>query len=407
MAADTWTLRARWVLPGDGPPLEGGTVTVTGSRVAAVEPAGRRRADLDFGEAAVLPGLVNAHTHLDLGALRGRLPPPGGDFTAWLRAVIDYRRSSSTEEWLAAARAGVAESLRAGTTLVGDISTGGVSSEALAAGPLRATSYFELIGLTRPRARQAWADARAWLRRQAVTDTYRPGLSPHAPYTVRRGLFRLAARTGLPLAVHLAETRAELELLVSQTGPIRQFLESLGAWDPDGLVPALGWTTDLLARGGPLALAHGNYLEGPPARAVVVYCPRTHAYFGHPQHPFAALLRAGGRVALGTDSLASNPDLSVLAEMRFLWKHRRADLDGPTLLRMGTTWGAEALGWGHAVGTLRPGYFADLLVIPPAAGREDGPYEAVFGSDLPPQAVCLAGRWAHPAGATEANTGSS
>src|SRR5262245_38935385 len=125
-----WSLTARYVFPVDGPPLPGGVVTVSGDRIAAVEPHGTRTADVDLGNAAVLPGLVNAHTHLDLAGLRGKCPPTPG-FTQWLRGVIAHRRSRTPEETAADIEAGIRESIAAGTTLVGDIAAGGASWEPL------------------------------------------------------------------------------------------------------------------------------------------------------------------------------------------------------------------------------------------------------------------------------------
>src|SRR5205823_2688098 len=132
-----WTLTARWIFPVDGPALSGGTVTIDGETILAVEPHGARRADLDLGDVAVLPGLVNAHTHLDLSGMRG-LAPPSPDFTGWLRQVIAYRRNCPPEQVQADLHAGLAECLRFGTTLLGDISGDGSSWDVLADAPLRA-----------------------------------------------------------------------------------------------------------------------------------------------------------------------------------------------------------------------------------------------------------------------------
>ena len=144
----TFTIRARWVFPVVGPPLPDGTVTVEADRIAAVEPAGARTADIDLGNAAVLPGLVNAHTHLDLSGMRG-LAPPTPDFTAWLRQVIAHRRRRTPEQLRIDIRAGVVECLRFGSTLVGDISGDGTSWDVLAFAPLRAVIFRELAGFTR------------------------------------------------------------------------------------------------------------------------------------------------------------------------------------------------------------------------------------------------------------------
>jgi cytosine/adenosine deaminase-related metal-dependent hydrolase len=402
-AGSTWTLTARWVLPVSAPPLERGVVTVAGERIAAVGPRGSGRADVDLGDVAVLPGLVNAHTHLDLTGLRGRVPP-GENFTDWLRAVIAHRRARPPEQVEADVRAGVAESVGHGVTLLGDIAAGGGSWAALAGAPLRAVVFYEMLGLPEGRAAAALAAARDWLAAHPATATCRPGLSPHAPYSVRADLFFRAARLArerggrTPLAVHLAETREELELLHRRRGPFVAFLHELGVWDPEGLADSPRAVVRLCNQAVPRLFIHGNYLAPSarvPRRGTVVYCPRTHAHFGHPPHPFRSLLARGVRVALGTDSLASNPDLDPLAEARFL--HRRhPDLPAGDLVRMVTLAGAEALGWDDEAGSLYPGKSADLAVVPLPAGGGGDPYRLVLGSDLPVGRVLFRGRWVRP-----------
>ncbi len=391
---ETWALTARWVFPVAGPPLERGVVTVADERVAAVEPHGARRADVDLGDAAVLPGLVNAHTHLDLTGLRG-LAPPSPDFTGWLRRVIAHRRERTAEQVRADVAEGLAECLRFGTTLLGDISGDGGSWEALAEAPLRAVVFREMLGLPQERASGAWERLDRWLASRAPTPTCRPGVSPHAPYSVRASLFLAAATRGVPVAVHLAETAAEQELLVLRRGPFVPFLRDLGVWAPDGLAEDAGHVLRLLNGLAPTLLVHGNFLaaDAPvPANASVVYCPRTHAAFGHPPHPFRDFLARGMRVALGTDSLASNPDLDLLAEARSL--HRlHPDFPGEQLLRMATLSGAEALGWADEAGSLAPGKSADLIVIPLSPQEGGDPHRLVLASDAPVRGVLFRGRW--------------
>ncbi len=397
MSPFCFTLTARWILPLSGPPLPGGLVTVDGERIAAVEPHGTRPADLDLGDAAVLPGLVNAHTHLDLSGMRG-LAPPTSDFTAWLRRVIAHRRQRSPEQVRADVAAGLAEALRYGTTLVGDISGDGSSWQPLAEAPIRAVVFRELLGLPRDRADAAEAVARDWLKDHPATPTCRPGLSPHAPYSVRTDLYSrsalLAREFDCALATHLAESPDELELLHHRRGPFVAFLRELGVWDPKGLagsprdVMYLCWAQRRL-------FIHGNYLAPSayfPKHSIVVYCPRTHAAFGHGTHPFRALLDRGIGVALGTDSLASNPDLDLLAEARFL--HRRhPDVPAATVLRLATLAGAEALGWADETGSLEPGKSADLVVVPLHGRDGPDPHALVLGGDEPVGYVLYRGAW--------------
>jgi cytosine/adenosine deaminase-related metal-dependent hydrolase len=418
VTAQRWTLTARWVLPVTAPPLPNGVLTVDGETIAAVELAGARPADLDLGDAAVIPGLVNAHTHLDLTGMRG-LAPPRLPLPDWLRQVIAHRRTRSPEQVAADIQTGLAECVRTGTTLVGDISGDGGSWDALAASPIRAVVFRELIGLTGDGLRAASRAAVEWARDRAATPTCRPGLSPHAPYSVHRQLYHMLTSLAwpypLPLATHLGESSDELDLLTRRAGPFVPFLQGLGVWNPDGLAEPYELGSRLgLADRAPLLLAHCNYLGAYtiPGNATVVYCPRTHAAFGHPPHPFREFLARGIRVALGTDSLASNPDLDLLAEARFL--RQQTDLSGEAILRLATIAGAEALGFGDVTGSLTPGKSADLVVVPLPPGRVGGvsplldskqranaprspdPYDLVLASDLPVSRVLCRGRWVSP-----------
>jgi cytosine/adenosine deaminase-related metal-dependent hydrolase len=397
------TLTARWIVPVSRPPIERGTLTILGDRIIALGSTASGRVDLDLGEAVVLPGLVNAHTHLDLTGLAG-VAPFTGDFTGWLRTVIRHRLSRTAAQIGVDVRAGLEESIRFGVTLLGDISGLGLSADVLRQAPVRSVVFHEFLGLPQDRALTQAARAQSWLDASVTLSgsPCRPGLSPHAPYSVRADLFSalrdLASRSRVPLAVHLAETSEELELLAHHNGPFVPFLQEVGVWDPAGLVSSL---EDVIARCGPALYVHGNYL-GPdtdlPAGSSVVYCPRTHSFFQHPPHPFRRLLSRGVRVALGTDSRASNPDLDLLAEARFL--HRRhPDLDPELLLRPATLNGAEALGWADEVGSLEPGKSADLVVIPVQAGAN--PWRAVLESDAPPSRVLCRGEWIVPCSALE------
>jgi cytosine/adenosine deaminase-related metal-dependent hydrolase len=395
--APSWSLTARWVFPVETPPLERGVVAVDGERIAAVEPHGTRNADVDLGNVAILPGLVNAHTHLDLTGLRG-LAPPTPDFTGWLRQVIDHRRSRSLDQVRTDNQTGLAESLRFGTTLLGDISGDGGSWDVLVNAPVRAVVFRELLGLPRDRASGAWERLDSWLTSRSDTRTCRRGASPHAPYSVRSSLFFAASTRGVPVAVHIAETAAEQELLVLRRGPFVPFLQDLGVWAPDGLAKDTDHVLRLLNGQFYTLLIHGNYLSADafiPAHASLVYCPRTHAAFGHPPHPFRDFLARGVRVAIGTDSLASNPDLDVLAEIRFLHE-LYPDVPGKTLLRMATLSGAEALAWNHETGSLMQGKSADLVVVPLPNRDDSDPFRLLLESDLPGRRVLFRGQWLTP-----------
>jgi cytosine/adenosine deaminase-related metal-dependent hydrolase len=392
------TYTARWILPVMAQPLPHGTITIRGDRIVAVEAHATRRADVDLGNVAILPGFVNAHTHLDLTGARGQCAPEH-DFTQWLRRVIAFRRSRTPAEVQTDIATGLAECLRFGTTLIGDISAGGMSWDLLLQANCRAIVFDELLGLTEERGQQSWQAVQAWLS-QATCSRLRAGISPHAPYSVRRSLYQMVGAGTLPNATHLAETQAELELLRCRSGPFVDFLKELNVWDPSGLVDDPLDVMKMLPRG---VFVHCNYLDPTapftPTQTVVV-CPRTHAAFGHPRHPFPEMLERGVRVALGTDSLASNPDLDILGEARFLRRHY-PEVDPALVLRMLTLNGAEALGFGGVTGSLAPGKSADLVVVPLAdvqsgplrgSARQD-PHDLVLDSIVPVANVMACGEW--------------
>ena len=413
MSGRPFTLRARWVFPVAGEPIRDGKVVVAEGRIVHV--GGDRGAVgtvVDLGDVAIVPGFVNAHTHLELAAI----PPPDGghpeDEIDWLARVVAGRRDGSATPGPATIAANVAVSVAGGVTAVADTSTVGQSWEAIASAPLRGIVFAEIIGLNRMRGVQTSEAAFEWLALVRDDDPgrkVRPGLSPHAPYSTAGWLYHRAAGTKLPLSTHLAELPEEAELLESRSGRLRRFLEDLGAWDDDwepiGPRPAHYIRRGDLRRSDWI-VAHGNYIDPsefwqlrPGAapegqRVAIAYCPRTHARFGHAAHPFRAMLERGIIVCLGTDSLASSPSLSILDEIRFL--HRQdPTLRGDLLLTMATLFGAWALRLDDLAGSLEPGKSADLAVIPIASRDPADPHHLLLDSDAPVLATMFEGRWVH------------
>ncbi len=395
--ASTRTLTARWVFPVVGPPLARGTVTIRDGTIAAVDPHGVRAADDELGNAALLPGLVNAHTHLDLSGARGLVPPTAPEqFTDWLRGVIAYRRARTPQQVASDIRTGLEDCLRSGTTLVGDISADGGSWDRLADAALRAIVFREVIGLTAEGVNR-WQDAVAWVRDRSH-ERCQAAYSPHAPYSVNAAVLMKSVGCAKPVTIHLAESPAELELLAHRSGPFVEFLRQLGIWENAVLAPSLAWILEQTQAAGtprPVLYAHGNYLPADtPIRShvTVVYCPRTHAAFQHPPHPFRDLLARGVRVCLGTDSLASNPDLDILAEARFVHS-QYPDFPGEQLLRMITLAGAEALGWAHECGSLEVGKSADLVAVPLPQHEENDPHELIWQGPPGERRTLFRGEW--------------
>jgi cytosine/adenosine deaminase-related metal-dependent hydrolase len=417
MRSSTLTLAARYIFPVEGEPIADGLLRIDGGRIAGVEPARGRQADLDLGNVAVTPGFVNAHTHLELSPVAVPVASGRGtgadDMVAWLRQVVEQRRAGSAEELGAAVARNLAASLAAGTTLLADTTTAGLSWDQVAAAPVRAVVFAELIGLKRERGLQTSEDAWDWIASvqpgDQVAACARPGLSPHAPYSTSGWLYHRAAASRLPLSTHLAEMPEELELLEHRSGPLRRFLEDLGAWDDDW-EPVGPRPADYVRKGelrkADWVVAHGTYFDPsefwqlrPEAapdghRVAVAYCPRTHARFGHTPHPFRAMLERGVVVCLGTDSLASAPSLCVLDEVRFL-RRRYPSLGGPLLLTMATLFGAWALRAETTTGSLKPGKSADLAVVALPDRDADDPHSLLLDSDSPVIATVFEGDFVH------------
>jgi cytosine/adenosine deaminase-related metal-dependent hydrolase len=408
---DRLSLRARWVFPVWGPPLENGVVEVTAGRISAVhDRPGPVTADL--GNAAIIPGIVNAHTHLELSDVAEPLQP-AMPFTAWLKAVMAHRRTRTSQPTLdiqpendkpdfLAAVAGRRESARFGTTLIGDIAGAQWSPLAVRGNGPRVVAFIELLGRSPERAEAQLEKARMHI---GANDGIVRGLSPHAPYSVHPDLLRklvdLSVKNRAPLAMHLAETRAELELLESATGEFVAFLEELGVWNPAGVLRGIRPLDFLreLARAEVALAIHGNYFaddefdflaEHP--NLSVVYCPRTHACFGHDEHPWRRLLARRINVALGTDSRASNPDLGLWNELLFL-RRLAPDFDPAQLLRMGTWNGAFALGLETEAGSLALGNPADLAVVELADGAGSDAYALLFRPENQIAATMCSGHW--------------
>ena len=263
-------------------------------------------------------------------------------------------------------------------------------------GPPETIVFLELIAPTADRVDAAIELAHRHLESAERSAGWHPGLSPHAPYTVHPRLLgravELSRGRGVPMALHLAESREEMELLGRGAGPFRELLQRLGAWAaeafPGGRRP-LDYLAELAGAHRALVI-HGNYLDDEEIaflaqqtkRMAVVYCPRTHAHFGHAEYPLAKLVESGATVGLGTDSRASSPDLSVLAEMRFVAR-RHGSIPPDVVLRLGTLFGARALGRDDLLGSLQRGKQASLTAVALPDRDAPDPHELLFDSDLP------------------------
>ncbi len=416
-------LRAKYIAPVDGPVIEDGFVATEGGRVVDVGRWGSSDAAgggvTDLGEVVLTPGLVNAHTHLELSYLHGRVPP-GDDLIDWLRRVFELAVQSPVDDAavVASVRDGVAASLAAGVTFVGDISRRpGVVRPVLTDSRLSGVSFGEVVsigtrrGLLEERlnaACAAGAEALAGRGGGGSDASFSPprwtiGVSPHAPYTVEVDALRECGRRAraheLPLCIHLLESPHEEAFTRDAAGPFREYLQQLGVWD-DGVPSGGGDPIEVCERAGLLGprtiAAHVNYVtDAQLARLAatgthVAYCPRTHAAFGHAPHRCREMRAAGVNVCIGTDSLASNPSLSVMDELRFL-HGRGAGLSPSELLRLGTGSGATALGAEMTRGWIRSGASADMVAWPLDPRGSSDPLENVFESEVGPCGVMAQG----------------
>lgn len=383
---------ARWVLPVETEATEGGAVAVEGPEIAAVGSKASlmekypEAAVEDFGEAVIMPGFVNAHSHLELTAMRGFLEHEEGDFTAWLAKLTMARLNRMTVDDLYVSAAwGAVEAARAGVTTLGDASDAASASlRALRDVGLRGIVYQESFGPDPRTARENFEKLKEKLSllRELETERARAGISPHAVYTVSAPqlelLTRFALDENLPLMMHAAESEAEDQLVREGTGPFAENLARRGIeWHAPraSVIEYLGQVGVLGAR--PL-LAHcirasETDLERiVKADASIAHCPKSNAKLGHGRAPFAAFLKAGARTGLGSDSVASNNLCDMLEEARFaaLLSRAAGDLSASgrmmsarEVLRAATAGGARALRLDDICGALLPGLQADLVVV--------------------------------------------
>jgi 5-methylthioadenosine/S-adenosylhomocysteine deaminase len=379
-------LRASWVLPITSPPLRDGAVRIDAGRIAAVAPAGDMPPEagepvLTFDGAALLPGLVNAHSHLELTVMRGLLEDM--EFRPWIGRLTELKRNVlTTDDLLDSCRLGVVEALAAGVTATGDTCDCGLAVTALAEAGMRGVVYQEVFGPDPVDAAESEAKLLSKLEdldARAAGSLVRVGLSPHAPYTVSHRLMgamaRLARDQNRPVAVHIAESAAEDEYVRYGSGAFADGLRARGIEVvADGMSP-IAWLeeTGMLNR-APLLIhcvrANTDDIERIwRSGSRVAHCPKSNAKFGHGIAPLAAMLRRGIVVGLGTDSVASNNVCDLLDEARAALLFARASsadagaITARDALTLATLGGARALGLDGQVGSLEHGKAADLCVV--------------------------------------------
>ncbi|MEY2408526.1 MAG: aminodeoxyfutalosine deaminase [Verrucomicrobiota bacterium] len=407
-------LRARIVLPVARPPIDDGAVAILAGRIAWVgarselPPGISTEDELDLGEMALLPGLINAHCHLDYTAMAGQIPPPKR-FTDWIQALVALKGAWTIDDYASSWRRGAEMLVRAGVTTVADVeAVAELLPAAWEATPLRVISFRELIHL---RERQPAAE----VVERAMNDCLglvqsegRVGLSPHATYTTTPALLehaaRAAQRRGWRLVTHVAESEEEFEMFMYGQGPMFDWLKH----QRDMSDTRRGSPVEHLERCGyldeNLMAIHANHLARHDAgllsanRVSVVHCPRSHDYFRHLKFPRSELETAGVNICLGTDSLASlrkdgsEPrELSLFAEMQMMAAQDPA-LSPETILRMATLHGARALGRAGDLGELSIGAAADMIAVP-FRGKMADAAAAVIHHSGDVVASMIGGRW--------------
>ena len=378
---------ADWVLPVEGEPIERGGVAVEGGRIVAVGPAdeleGERR---DFPEAAIVPGLVNAHTHLEYAVYAGF--GDGLPFGPWLHTHIERKARIGWDEFVAIARLGAAESLAGGVTTVGDASFSGAAAVATHELGLRALVYLEIFGADASRVEEL--RARIEELEGEVGERVLLGVSPHAPYSVSAEVYAAAYSLGRPVATHVAESDDETDFMLGGRGPIAAVSEI----DPAGTTSVRHLAAHGLLEPRVVA-AHCVKVDEEEIELLaeqdvaVAHCPRSNALLGCGVAPLRALLDAGLRVGLGTDSPASTPSLDMWEEMRAAVYAARARAERPDALgasealELATLGSARALGLADEIGSLAAGKRADFAVVSlsgsPYLPWEDPTVAVVFG----------------------------
>ena len=377
-------IQAGWLLPIVGPPIREGVVAVSAGRVVWVghpRDAGLPDGPLQrLGDGVLLPGLVNAHCHLELSHLAAAGLPSASGFVPWVEAVVASRGRYSDAEIAAAASAAIGGLEASGTAAVGDVSNTVAHLGRLAESSLSAVVFLELLAWdpARAAATLAWAESLVQQKQEALRPGLELRLAAHAPCSVSPELMRQLVARGGPAAIHLAESPDETQFLADGSGAWPGFLASRGlghvSFEPPHQSP-VGYCDTLGALHPRLVAAHGVQLDAGDRERLarrgvhVVLCPRSNERLGVGTADAPSLLEAGVRLALGSDSLASSPSLDVLDDAVLL-RRQFPRLEAGAILRLATLGGAEALGFGE-LGAIEPGRRAAFAYAPAAGAPRD------------------------------------
>jgi cytosine/adenosine deaminase-related metal-dependent hydrolase len=370
--------RAAWACPIDQPPIREAVIEIDNGIIQSISSGSRFPApgSRQLGNVVVLPGLINAHTHLELSWLRGRVPP-ANRFTDWVKTLVAIRRGTEqlvTPEIVAAIREAIREVRESGTVAVGDVTNSLAVVEPMKQANLAGVVFHELLGFKERDG--ALIEASRHQRAAAARHGIRISLAPHAPYSTSVELFR-AIREAVNasecpiMSVHLGESPEEVELLEKGSGPWRGMLETIGVWRDDWAIPSCG-PVQFLERHGVIdantLVVHGVQFDDTALarlrvlNATVVTCPRSNQWVGVGYPPIDRFYRAGVKVAVGTDSLASVEDLNLFSELKTM-RWLAPGVPARTLLESATLVGARALGLDTELGSIAPGKLAQLIAV--------------------------------------------
>jgi cytosine/adenosine deaminase-related metal-dependent hydrolase len=414
-------LRAKIILPITAPPIEDGAVLIAGGKIRALGKWRKfathaalvaQQPITDLGEVILLPGLINAHCHLDYTGMAGEIPPPK-NFTDWIAAITAYKASWDYSEYAQSWLRGAHQLLKSGTTTVADIeAVPELLPEVWDATALRVFSFLEMTGI---KSRRPPRDILREASRKISTlkhPRHSAHLSPHAPYSTVPELLKLSAaaarKKNWRVSTHIAESETEFEMFHQASGAMHDWLKKNGRDNSDcGQRSPVAHYARQKALGENVLAVHVNYLARGDAavlaksRTHVVHCPRSHDYFRHARFERERLARAGVNLCLGTDSLATTrrdgkkkPELDMFAEMRMLAANDKK-ISPEEILRLATINGARALGLAGKIGELSKNSFADLIALPCPEKLKDL-HDAILAHTGNVAASMIEGRWVIP-----------
>ncbi|MCL5291383.1 MAG: amidohydrolase family protein [Actinobacteria bacterium] len=383
-------LTAKWVLPISSRPVENGAVAVDGDKIIEVgefEHLRKKRPDeeiLDFGLAAILPGFIDLHTHLEYSVFRGACDDLG--YEAWKIQLTGKSSPLTADDWRHSARLGALEAIRSGITTIVDITNSGASVHAAREAGLRALVFYEVLGMDHAKVESIMRKAEKTLGdwRAKADSRISFGIAPHSPYTVSPPLFLAASRfardNNFILCTHLAGSKAEYDFVKYGSGAFATIYRDLVGWNhllwqPTGASPVKYLEQWEVFDYGPVLAVHCIHLDAADIDILekygvaVAHCPGCAAKLAMGVAPLAEFMERGLRIGMGTDSPASNNTMDVFDEMRIGLLLQRAtnttvdNLSAENFVQMATVGGAEAIGLDGSVGSLEPGKTADVIAV--------------------------------------------